>query len=149
MPGCGSGGNATTTPPDSTTTTTTTTSTTNYDGQVIVITYSFVTSDEPGGDSLSSAPLGEGNYYILINLRIENHGYFTFRVNHYFFTIDVNGTIYTDTYLFELPDPLVGGDLHDGEVRTGNLAFEVPEGTNDFTIIYKYASSFNIQYIQD
>lgn len=133
MPGCGSSENATTT--------------TTYEGQVIVITYYSAPFESISG-GVSSSPPSEGNMFLLVNLKIENHGYTTFKVSHYHFSIEVDGQKYVDSFLFDLPDQLTSITLHDGDSIQGNLVFEVPEGTTDFEIFNKYASSYNIQWIK-
>ncbi len=140
LPGCGSSQND-----NNQSNTNTQTTTSSYEGQVIVITYSTSTIDEYGM-GLSSTPPKEGYVFLLVNLHIENHGYSTFSVSNFFFTIKVNGKQYTNTSMTGANDELVGGTLHDNESTGGNLAFEVPEDTTDFEIFYKYASSFNIQW---
>jgi hypothetical protein len=141
--GCGSGGTAN----NNTTSSNTETTTTTYEGQVIVITYSVTTSGEMAG-KWSFSPPRAGYFFLILNLNIENHGYNKFSVSQYFFTITVNGQEYTASYVNGLPDKLVSGDVHDNESKGGNLAFEVPEGTTDFEIVYRYASSFNMQWIE-
>lgn len=143
MPGCGSGGNAGNT---STTSTNGETTTTTYEGQVIVITYSSTTSEEMAG-KWSFSPPRPGYFFLIVSLNIENHGYDKLSVSQFFFTITVNGQEYNNTYVNGLPDKLASGEVHDNESTSGNLAFEVPQGTTDFEIFYKYASSFNIQWI--
>jgi hypothetical protein len=144
LSGCGSGEGANNT---TTTSSNTETTTTTYEGQVIVITYSVTTSGEMAG-KWSFSPPRTGYFFLIVNLNIENHGYNKFSVSQYFFTIISNGKEYTASYVNGLPDKLAIGDVHDNESTSGNLAFEVPEGTTDFEIVYKYASSYNIQWIE-
>jgi hypothetical protein len=141
LPGCGSG-------QSDSSQTTSTTETTTYEGQVIVINYSATVADAEGG-KWSFSPPKPGYMFLVVSFNITNHGYERFTVSQFFFTITVNGKEYDAAYVTGLIDKLAPNDLHDNESAHGNLAYEIPEGNTDFTISYKYASSFNIQWIKE
>jgi hypothetical protein len=141
MPGCGSGqgGNSQSV--------STTDTTTTYEGLVIVITYSATVADAEGG-KWSFSPPKPGYMFLVVSLNITNHGYESFTVSQFFFTITVDGKEYNASYVGGLFEKLAPGTLHDNESTNGNLAYEIPEGNTNFTISYKYASSFDIQWIK-
>lgn len=138
LPGCGSsqsGNNQTTS-----------TTSTTYSGQVIIINYSAKTIDFSGPEAWSSTPPREGNVFLLVSLHIENHGYDSFRATTNFFYIKIGDVKYTPTFMNGANNEITGGDVLDNTTLDGNLAFEVPVGTTDFDIFYKYASDFNMQW---
>jgi hypothetical protein len=141
LSGCGSGGGGNTQ-------TGSTTQTTTFEGQVVVITYSSTSAEDMAG-KWSFSPPRPGYFFLVVSLNIENHGYNEVSVSQFFFTITIDGKEYNNLFVNGLPDKLVSATLRDNDSTSGNLAFEVPEGSSDFTIKYKYESSFNVQWIKE
>ncbi len=82
-----------------------------------------------------------GNTYLVVGLEIEYQGPDTFTVDPSFFSASINKFDYKNSVAtYDLGsvgmNPLPTGSLRNGGTARGYIAFEVPQSSGDFQIIY-------------
>ena len=89
-----------------------------------------------------------GNVFLVITMTIENHGYDTFNTNMLWFSVTSNNIKHDASFeTGNLADKIDTVDLLDGGSTKGSIAFEVPAGTTDYSIIYKQIGrDYNVVY---
>jgi hypothetical protein len=140
LPGCSSGKSSTN--PGSTALT----SSAGGDKQII-ITYSGVSAEDFSGTYYQNIPQA-GNIYIIVDITIENHSNSAFNIDPLGFSMVANGVDYQRAFVFELKDAIQLGIVPVNGSLTGKLAFEVPEGTSDFTMKYQGDKNYNINWVK-
>ncbi|MCX6770754.1 MAG: DUF4352 domain-containing protein [Candidatus Micrarchaeota archaeon] len=92
----------------------------------------------------------DGNTYVVVNVKIENHGYETFRLWSPGFRLIHNGLAYSPeaSNQFLLKDTLPSNtDILDGGLLSGNIVFEVPSNLSGYDIRYSAEQGdYNIVY---
>lgn len=98
-----------------------------------IIKHFFKTANAIG--MYNEAP--RGKIYLIVTVDIENKGYGRFSTNSLYWKAEVNKLKYsTSSATYSLNDKLELVDVLDGGKVKGSIAFEVPEGTNSYTIYY-------------
>ena len=79
-----------------------------------------------------------GYVYMVVDIELENHGYSEFDVNPFYFEAVVNKVQYecTTTTFDESINTLPTVTLQDGGVVSGQLVYQVLEGSKEYSIEY-------------
>jgi tetratricopeptide (TPR) repeat protein len=109
-------------------------------------------------DDLTTYELGyseadPGKQYILVNIKVENHGYDEFNLDPFCIKMIVNKIVYDRVYLSLATNgypPLEEVTLQDGGEMSGYIAFSVPDGTDEYSLRYDQWSwdDYNIKWME-
>jgi len=83
------------------------------------------------------AEASQGKTFLIINMKLENHGYQTFSVNPNYFAVVIDNVAYPyDSSTFSTKSPLTSATLLDGGKTAGYLVYQVPKGTTTYNLRY-------------
>lgn len=141
------GGEATAT---STTTSTPTATPTTTPTSKVVVEYSATRKDKIGSGTFADTP-DEGNEYLILDVTVTNEGYEEVSTNPYNFQVIVNNQKRDQAFVTNLDNEMENVGLMDGGTQSGKIAFEVPEGTTDYELLFEPGAGFvdyNIEYVE-
>lgn len=91
---------------------------------------------------------GTGKVYLVTDLQIENHGYDEFSVNPNYVKVEINNVQYDYSWVGVDDVGLASLDsvtLKDGGIIKGAVAFEIPQNTNQYSLVWKAWESYNVK----
>ena len=91
-----------------------------------------------------------GYTYLILTLHIQNNVDTEFNTNSLYFHVTINNVKYdVDFAAFALPDTLTAGTLLKGGTMTGSIAFQVPQGTVNYTPSYEAFEPVNVGWVHN
>lgn len=132
-----------TTPPSTPTSTPTETPTSTPESKVIV-EYSGTKKDKIGSGTFADTP-DEGNVYLILDITVKNKGYDSVSTNPFNFGVIVNKQKRDAAFVTNLENEIETVELMDGGTESGKIAFEVPEGTTEYELVFE---DYNIEYVE-
>lgn len=118
----------------------TTTAGTQYD---VVIRYT-----EKYSNQISYNQPKAGYTFLILTLQIQNNINREFEVNPFYFHVTINNVKYdVDFATYALSDTLTSGKVLKGGTLSGSIAFQVPEGTVNYTPSYEAFETVNVGWI--
>jgi Domain of unknown function (DUF4352) len=124
-----------------------TTTTASTSKSVVTILYTATAVSQIGTGDFADTPKS-GDEYLIFDMTIENQGYDSFSVNPFYFSLIANNVKYSNAFVSNLDNELNSVDvLNNGKIE-GQLAFEVPATTGNFSLEYDGFETYNINWVQ-
>ena len=121
--------------------------TTTADTRKVIITFSPTLLTQIGTGYYPEKP-DKGNIFLVLDMTIENKGYEEFNTNPNYFYVVINNIKYDYSWASSgLDNRLPTIDLLNNGKVSGQLAFEVPTGSANFTPLYEAWSKYNVQWV--
>jgi hypothetical protein len=129
--------------------TTMATATSQASGSYVLIAYSAQTATSVQAPATVYTPHISGYVYLILTVKVENHGYSQVNLSHSDFYVVISGQQYSYAgYIAYTYSWLPTGNVFNGLSVTGNLVYEVPPGYGTFVLFWNHPSNVNVQYVQ-
>jgi len=126
----------------------TTTSQLRTSAAYVLVTYSAETAGSVNVNGNAYTPHISGNVYLILTLKVENHGYGQVYLSRNDFHVTISGQQYS--YADYIPYTygwLPNGYVFNGLSMMGNLVYEVPPSYGTFLLFWNHPNDVSVTYV--